>query len=125
LNPQPSADIIIRHINLANTTPDELERLTQACGVFDDAYRKAGKMDSEWFSSSLDLVHTDLIKIIHGYLLDGEESTKTMGIETNRLNIYSTHLIFIRPYLIPYCCPGKGSHFKPHVNTPRSKLSEH
>jgi hypothetical protein len=121
LNPQPSADIIIRHINLANTTPDELERLTQACGVFDDAYHKAGKMDSEWFSSSLDLVRTDLIKIIRGYLLDGEESTKTMGIETNRLNIYSTHLIFIRPYLIPYCCPGKGSHFKPHVNTPRSK----
>jgi hypothetical protein len=121
LNPRASADIHIRHINLANTTPDELEQLTQACEVFDDAYCKAGRIDSECFSLSLDPFRTDLIKIIRGYLLDGEESTKTMGIEAKKLNIYSTHLIFIRPYLISYCCPGKGSYFKPHVGTPRSK----
>jgi hypothetical protein len=98
-----------------------LERLTQACEVFDDAYHKAGRMDPECFSSSLDPFRTDLIKIIRGYLLEGEESTKNMEIETYKLNIYGAHLIFIRPYLIPYCCLGKGSYFKPHVNTPRSK----
>jgi hypothetical protein len=78
-------------------------------------------MDPEYFSSSLDPFRTDLIKIIRDYLLEGEESTKNMEIETYKLNIYSEHLIFIHPHLILYCCPGKGSSFKPHVDTPRSK----
>ena len=121
LNPREFADILIRHINLANTTPDELEQLNQACEVFDDAYCRAGKMDSEYFSSSLDPFRTDLIKIIRGYLLEGKESTKKIEIETHELNTYSAHLIYISPYLILYCCSGKGSSFKPRVKTPRSK----
>jgi hypothetical protein len=112
---------VFRRINLANATPDELEQLTQACEVFDEAHCKAGKMDSERFSSSLDSFRTGLIKIIRGYLLEGEESTKNIEIEAYKLNIYSAHLIFIRPHLIFYCCPGKGSSFKPHVDPPRSK----
>ncbi|KAF8504387.1 hypothetical protein F5888DRAFT_1655292 [Russula emetica] len=93
-----------RCINFANATPDELGQLTQACEVIDEAYSKAGKMDSEYFSSSLDPFRTDLIKIIRGYLLEGDESRKNMAIETYKLNIYS-----------------KGSSFKPHVDTPQSK----
>jgi len=68
-------------------------QLTQACGVFDDAYRKAGKMDPEFFSSSLDPFRTDLIKIIRRYLLEGEESTMNMEIEIYKLNIYRAHLL--------------------------------
>ena len=112
---------MFRWINLANATPDKLEQLTQACEVFDEANCKAAKMDSEFFSSSLDPYRTDLIKIIRGYLLEGEESTKHIEIEVYKLNIYSAHLIFARPYLMLYRCPGKSSFFKPHVNTPRSK----
>ncbi|KAI0271806.1 hypothetical protein BGY98DRAFT_937021 [Russula aff. rugulosa BPL654] len=59
-----------RHINLANTTPDELEKLAQACEVLDETEHNAGKMDTECFSSTLDPFRTDLIKIIHGYLLE-------------------------------------------------------
>jgi hypothetical protein len=113
--------LLFRRINFANATPDELEQLTQACEVFDEANCKAGKMVPECFSSSLDPFRTDLIKIIHGYLLEGEKSTKNMEIEPYKLNTYSAHLIFIRLYLILYCCPGKGSSFKRHVSTPRSK----
>ena len=112
---------MFRWINLAYATPDELEQLTQACEVFDEANCMAGKMDSEWFFSSLDPFRANLIEIIRGYLLEGEESTKNMEIEAYKLNIYSAHLIFVRPYLIPYCCPGKGSSFKPHVDISRSK----
>ena len=87
---------MLRYINFAHTTPDELEQLTQACEVFDEADCKAGKMDPECFSSSLDPLRTDLIEIIRGYLLEGEESTKNMEIENYKLNIYSAHLFFIR-----------------------------
>jgi hypothetical protein len=118
---------VFRRINFAHATPDELKQLTQTCEVFDEADCKAGKMDPECFSSSLDPHRTELIKIIRGYLLEGEESTKNMEIETCKLNIYSAHLIFnlhswlIRLYLILYCFPGKGSSSKPHVDPPRNK----
>jgi hypothetical protein len=112
---------VFRRINFANATPNELEQLTQACEVFDEAYCKAGKMDSECFSSSLDPFRTDLMKIIRDCLLEGEESTKNMDVEAYKLNIYSAHLIFVRPVSDIYRYPGKGSSFKPHVDTPRSK----
>ena len=111
-----------------------MEQLAQACEpasfgkgnetVFDEAYRKAGKMDSELFSPMLDPSQTNLIKIIRTNLLEGTQgdpAKKTMKLELYKLNIYGTHVIFIRLYLIPCPCPGKGSFFKPHVETPRSE----
>ncbi|KAF8464806.1 hypothetical protein DFH94DRAFT_392508 [Russula ochroleuca] len=103
-----------RHINLADATPDELEKLTRACEpasfgrkqetVKDENYRKAVKMDSECFSPMLDVFHTDLVNIIYDCLLEGTQSTKRIKIELYKLNVYD-----------------KGSFFKPHVDTPRSK----
>ena len=119
--------LVFRRINFAHATPDELKKLTQTCEVYDEVDCKAGKMDPKYFSSSLDPHRTELIKIIRGYLLEGEDSTKNMEIETCKLNIYSAHLIFnfrswlIRLYLILYWCPGKGSSFNPHVCPPRNK----
>lgn len=123
-----------RHIDLANASPDELEQLAQACEpasfgkgnetVFDEAYRKAGKMDSELFSPILDPSQTNLIKIIRTNLLEGTQgdpAKKIMKLELYKLNIYGMHVIFIRLYLIPCPCPGEGSFFKPHVDTPRSE----
>ena len=64
---------------------------------------------------------TDLIQIIHGYLLEGKESTKKIKFEPHKLNIYSRHLFLNRPYLVLYFCPGKGSFVKPHVDTPQTE----
>ncbi|KAF8464795.1 hypothetical protein DFH94DRAFT_640019, partial [Russula ochroleuca] len=101
-------------INLADATPDELEKLTRACEpasfgrkqetVKDENYRKAVKMDSEYFSPILNVFHTDLVNIIYDCLLEGTQSTKRIKIELYKLNVYD-----------------KGSFFKPHVDTPRSK----
>jgi hypothetical protein len=108
-----------------------LEQLTQACEpasfgrkqdqVLDETYRKAVKMDSGCFASILDPFHTDLIKIVRGYLLEGPKSKRDIKVELYKLNIYGKYLIFVRPHLLPFFCPGKGSFFKPHVDTPRSK----
>jgi hypothetical protein len=96
-----------RHIDLANATPDELEQLTQACEpasfgmsqetVWDETYRKAGKMDTDCFTPSpmLDPVHSDLLEIIRGYLLEGTQSTNNIKTEFYKLNVYSTHLSHI------------------------------
>jgi hypothetical protein len=99
---------VLRRINFANASPDELEQLTQACEAFDEAYCKARRIDPECFSSSLDLFRTDLIKIIRRYLLEGKESTEKIEVETYELNTYSAHLIFIRPYLILYYVQAKA-----------------
>jgi Rps23 Pro-64 3,4-dihydroxylase Tpa1-like proline 4-hydroxylase len=122
-----------RHIDLANATPKELEQLTDACErasfgrkqetVIDDTYRKAVKMDSECFSPTLDPSHTDLLKIIYDCLLEGTQSTKRIKVELYKLNVYSTYSIFVHLYSTrTLCCYiDKGSFFKPHVDTPRSK----
>jgi hypothetical protein len=63
--------------------------------VLDEAYRKAGKMDSDRFAPMLDLFNTDLIKIIRSYLLEGTQSRKVIKTELYKLNVYGTHLISI------------------------------
>ena len=63
----------------------------------DKSYRKAGKMDSECFASMLDPFHTDLIKIIRGYLLEGLNSTTGIKAELYKLNVYGKYLIFVHP----------------------------
>jgi len=88
--------------------------------VLDETYRKAGKMDLERFASLLDPVQTDLIEVIRDYLLEGRRSTAYITIELHKLNVYSTHSIFIRHQkLTP--SPGKGSFFKAHIDTPRGE----
>jgi hypothetical protein len=95
-----AADIFCnRHINLADATLDDLEQLTQACepasfgvdkeDVLDETYRKAGKMDLDCFFPLLDLpVHTDLLNIIRGYLLEGTQSMNNIKAELYKLNVY-------------------------------------
>jgi hypothetical protein len=87
----------------------------------DESYRKAGMMDSECFASMLDPLYADLIKIIRGYLLEGNKATRGIKAELYKLNIYSKYLIFVHPYPVLCCCLGKGSFLKPHVDTPRSE----
>jgi 2OG-Fe(II) oxygenase superfamily len=108
-----------------------LEQLAQACepasfgkdheDAFDETYRKAEKMDSECFSPMLDLCHTDVMKIIRGYLLEGTQSTKNIKTEIYKLNVYGTLNLHSPHSSLTLFCPGRGSFFKPHVDTPRSE----
>jgi hypothetical protein len=88
--------------------------------VLDENYRKAGKMDLERFASQLDPAQTDLMKIIHGHLLEGTQSRNHILAKLHKLNVYSMHVIFIFRQQLTRC-PGKGSFFKPHVDTPRGE----
>ncbi len=63
--------------------------------VLDETYRKAGKMNSESFSPHLDPVHTDLLKIIRDYLLEGGQSKNNIKVELYKLNVYGMHSIFV------------------------------
>jgi hypothetical protein len=88
-----------RHVNLANATPDEIEQLTQVCEpaisdhskeeVTNETRRKRRKIESKSFSPLLVPRHTDLIKIVRNYLLEGTDSTRQIDIELYELNVYS------------------------------------
>jgi hypothetical protein len=91
-----------RYIDFANTTFSQLEQLVKACepapfglndkDVLDETYRKAGKMDSELFSTPLVPEHTDLIKVLRGHLLEGPDSIRKLKIEPYKLNVYGVCL---------------------------------
>ena len=80
-----------------------MEQLSQACepasfgvkqeNVLDETYRKAGKMDSECFTSMLDPFDTDLIKTVRDDLLEGLKSKGSIKAELYKLNIYSKYNI--------------------------------
>ncbi|KAH9972501.1 hypothetical protein BGW80DRAFT_1173025 [Lactifluus volemus] len=108
LSPTPYRRSIHRHVNLANATPEELEQLAQICEptisdkVADETRRKRRKIESNSVSPWLVPHHTDLIKIVRNYLLEGTDSTRQINIELYELNVYS-----------------KGSVFKSRVDIPR------
>ena len=91
-----------RYVDFANTSFGELEQLAQVCepasfgindkDVLDETYRKAGKMDSELFSTPLASEHTDLVKVLRGHLLEGTDSTRKLKIELYKLNVYGMYL---------------------------------
>ena len=78
-------------------------------------------MDSEYFSPILDVFQTELVKMIYDCLLEGTESTKRIKIELYKLNVYGTRSMYIYLHLTLRYYADKGSFFKPHVDTPRSK----
>jgi hypothetical protein len=88
-----------------DATPQEIEQLAQACQpaafglnkeeVMDETYRKAGKMDIDCFSTLLTPDHTDLIKIVRNYLLEGADSSRQIKVELYKLTVYSMRLIHI------------------------------
>ena len=86
----------------------------------DETYHKAGKMDPDRFASLLDPVRTNLMKVIRDSLLEGTQSTDYITVELHKLNVYSTHSIFIR-LLKLIRSPGKGSFLKAHIDTPRGE----
>jgi hypothetical protein len=53
----------------------------------------------------LDPFHTELVKIIRDYLLEGTESKEVIKTEPYELNVYSMLLIFVRLHLITMLLP--------------------
>ncbi|KAI0061742.1 hypothetical protein BV25DRAFT_1805391 [Artomyces pyxidatus] len=102
-----------RRINLANASPQELDDLAGACqpagfglnheNVYDETYRKAGKMDTDTFSTPFVPERTTLVDTLRSDLLEGLQSSNQIIFELYKLNVY-----------------GKGSFFKAHQDTPRS-----
>ncbi|RPD54613.1 hypothetical protein L226DRAFT_493426 [Lentinus tigrinus ALCF2SS1-7] len=104
-----------RQLSLSGTSTRDVEalhELEQACepatfgrnaeAVLDEAYRKAGKMDSDNFLLGLDVAQSRLVDIVHAGLLAGEDGSKGIKAELYKLNVY-----------------GKDAFFKPHKDTPR------
>ncbi|KAI5987503.1 hypothetical protein EDD15DRAFT_2532015 [Pisolithus albus] len=101
-------------IDLARATPQDLGKLEAACqpatfgvndeNVYDESYRKAGKLDSADFATSFDVEDSDLLDLIDQGLLEGDDEERVIKLELYKLNVY-----------------GKGSFFKAHKDTPRSE----
>ena len=64
----------------------------------DETYRKAGKMDTDYFATPPLPDHTDLIKIVCNYLLEGTDSARKIKVKLYKFNVYSMCLIHIRAF---------------------------
>ncbi|KAF5374123.1 hypothetical protein D9615_008858 [Tricholomella constricta] len=99
-------------LDLSQATEDQLQALADACepatfglgqrDVLDETYRKAGKMDSDKFLTSLDVDKLGIVARVHVQLLEGDDVEKTVNAELYKLNVYE-----------------KDSFFKTHKDTPR------
>ncbi|EMD36271.1 hypothetical protein CERSUDRAFT_95613 [Gelatoporia subvermispora B] len=100
-------------IDFANVSEDDLKHLSAACDpatfgrndldVYDESYRKAGKLDPAYFSVKFDPHCCGLLGAIRGDLLEGQDE-RPIRAELYKLNVY-----------------GPGSFFKAHKDTPRGE----
>ena len=56
--------------------------------VYDEKYRKAGKLDSTDFATKVDLERSGLMDAIRYDLLEGREGTRPIWAELYKLNVY-------------------------------------
>ncbi|KAF8692602.1 hypothetical protein AX14_002451, partial [Amanita brunnescens Koide BX004] len=101
-------------INLCRPSNEAISNLVNACepatfgfkgeNVYDESYRRAGKLDCTSFRPLLDISKLNLIGIIRDGLSHGLEAQKPIRAELYNLNIY-----------------GEGSFFKAHRDTPRGE----
>ncbi|KZT01145.1 uncharacterized protein LAESUDRAFT_492397 [Laetiporus sulphureus 93-53] len=100
-----------RRLDFATATEAELKSLADACDlatfgvnqndVFDETYRKAGKLDTSKFALKFDPATSGLLDAFRGDLLE-DDKDKPIRAELYKLNVY-----------------GPGSFFKIHKDTPR------
>ncbi|KAL5482432.1 hypothetical protein ACEPAI_9026 [Sanghuangporus weigelae] len=100
-------------VDFNDANDEQLQHLSETCDkatfglnqadVLDESYRKAGKLDSVYFCTKLDLEQSGLMDIVRYNLLEAHDSNKSIIFELYKLNVY-----------------GKDSFFKPHKDTPRS-----
>ncbi|KAF5332447.1 hypothetical protein D9611_005223 [Ephemerocybe angulata] len=101
-------------LDFTNPVDDhDLNALVQACDqatfgrgnedVLDLSYRKAWKLDTSRFSAQFNVVKSGLLDVVHDELLRYNDSSLKIDAQLYKLNVY-----------------GPGSHFKSHLDTPRS-----
>ncbi|KAG6826136.1 hypothetical protein H0H92_001026 [Tricholoma furcatifolium] len=103
-----------RWLDLSCSSEDDVAHLATACeratfglnqeNVLDEAYRKAGKMDTEKFSTKFDPIRLQIVDRVHEQLLEGDNEKKSIDCQLYKLNVY-----------------GKDSFFKAHKDTPRGE----
>ncbi|KAF6748413.1 hypothetical protein DFP72DRAFT_1174308 [Ephemerocybe angulata] len=71
--------------------------------ILDLSYRKAWKLDTSRFATQFDVVKSGLLDVVHDELLRYNDSSLKIDAQLYKLNVY-----------------GPGSHFKSHLDTPRS-----
>ncbi|KAF8636135.1 hypothetical protein AX17_003767 [Amanita inopinata Kibby_2008] len=101
-------------IDLRNPSTDFLKHLADACDpatfgrghedVYDESYRKAGKLGSEAFRPTFDPTNLGLIHVLRQTLLRGLQAERHIRAELYNINVY-----------------GEGSFFKAHKDTPRGE----
>ncbi|KAL5501766.1 hypothetical protein ACEPAH_9026 [Sanghuangporus vaninii] len=102
-----------RRIDFSSVNEDSLKHLSDTCDratfgraqqdVYDETYRKAGKLDTAFFATKYDIERSGLMNAIRYDLLEGHDCNRPMKVELYKLNVY-----------------GKDSFFKSHKDTPRS-----
>jgi hypothetical protein len=98
-------NIIVSWIDLHRPSNEAISNLVNACepatfgfngeNVYDESYRKAGKLDCTSFRPMLDISKLNLIQIVRRGLSRGLEAQKPIRAELYNLNIYgvvSLHL---------------------------------
>ncbi|KAF9555440.1 hypothetical protein CPC08DRAFT_821089 [Agrocybe pediades] len=98
-------------IDFMNATKEDLCRLSVACqpasfgrdqqDVYDESYRKAGKLDATHFVMALNPWASGIVDTVKQVLLRNRDAGKSVKAQLYKLNVY-----------------GPGSFFKPHVDTP-------
>ncbi|KAK7040321.1 hypothetical protein VNI00_009789 [Paramarasmius palmivorus] len=102
-------------LNLANATPEQLDKLISVCDaapfgrgaetVMDESYRKALKLELSQFATPFDLAATGILHKIQQDLVDTDATLRRLiRAEPYKLNIYD-----------------KGAFFKQHKDTPRAE----
>ncbi|KAL5482463.1 hypothetical protein ACEPAI_9057 [Sanghuangporus weigelae] len=102
-----------RRIDFSSVNEDYLKHLSDTCDkatfgraqqdVYDETYRKAGKLDTAYFATKLDVERSGLMNAIRYDLLEGHDCNRSMKVELYKLNVY-----------------GKDPFFKSHKDTPHS-----
>ena len=65
--------------------------------VYDETYRKAGKLDAADFGLKFDPVQAGLLDIVHAELVEeGRRKRLPIRAELYKLNVYGTYLISTR-----------------------------
>ncbi len=64
-------------------TPDDKDS-----DIFDETYRKAGKLDIEEFMIGFDADHAGLVETVRMSLFPGHEETRTIEAQLYKLNVY-------------------------------------
>ena len=89
-----------RRLDFTKATDADVQHLSETCDVasfgvnhedvVDETYRKAGKLDSEFFAVKFSLESSGLSQIIRDSLLEGSQAKLPVRAEPYKINVYGT-----------------------------------